>query len=374
LLTFELPFTSATAAAAGATHLLAVEDPQQHGRDIASGSRAVLDVVEAFSWAADSIRKMVAHFEGTAEGRQQLAAAAGSVQGSGAQPAAAAAAGGQASKAGTKLQGLSEEQQWAMIQAEGQSQSLQLGEQQQQEQGQAELQQQLLQGYVFLGNLIDVYGALGRGSAAEAHRQQLAAAAAAARKSKAEQQQQQKGRKKNAMTGQTQFHIVNGQLQGVKLTGKKAKKLKVAGLDKQRPAAAVAPAQIAAAAPAVADIVVGSQLLNDPELLAAIHVGLVKKKTPTMRPQRAMQLYGGSMRAVAAAEDALKQLDLAGAAAAARTARNCLAEATSAALANADVSAAGDVGGMFEIMKVRKAASVPDYLPLCLCPLCQGWL
>jgi hypothetical protein len=315
----------------------------------------VLDVVEAFSWASDSIHKMVAYFEGTAEGRQQLAAAAAAATAPVHAAAAAAAAAGGATG---RLNGLSEEQQWAMIQAEGQSQSLQQQElqerQQQQQQSQAELQQQLLQGYLFLGNLIDVYGALGRGSAAEAHRQRLAAAAAAARRTKAEQQQQQQHGQRRAVNGQTQLHIVNGQLKGVKLTGKKAKKLKIAGLDKQpggHTAAAAAGPAAAAAAAGAAPVVTVSRLVADPQMLAVIDLG-IGKKSQRMRPQVVLEQYGSSLRAVAAAEDALKRTDLAAAAAAAQTARDCLADAAGAALAAADVKKTTDVAALLEATEV----------------------
>jgi hypothetical protein len=320
----------------------------------------VRDVVEAFSWAADSIRRMVQYFEGTAAGRQQLAAAAaGAMQAPSAAAGEAATAGGGGS-GGVNFSGLSKEQQWAMVQAEGQSQSLQLEQQQQQQeelaqqqqQGQAELQQQLLQGYLFLGKLIDVYGALGRGSAAEAHRQQLAAAAAAARRSKAEQQQ---GQKNALQPGQTQLHIVNGQLHGVKLTRKKAKKLKIAGLDKPLAAAGASAGAAASSAPAAAAAAGGfdaSRLLTDPELLAAVHNGIASKRQ-RMRPQRALQLYGGALRAVAAAEDALSKTDLAGAAAAARTARECLAASAVDVLANVDNRTCHDLAGLMEVHEVR---------------------
>jgi hypothetical protein len=324
----------------------------------------VLDVVEAFGWASDSIRKMVAYFEGTAEGRQQLAAAAAAATAP-VQAAAAAASGG----ATRRVNGLSEEQQWAMIQAEGQSISLQQQElpEQQQQHDQAELQQQLLQGYLFLGNLIDVYGALGRGAAAEGHRQRLAAAATAARRTRAGQQQpQQQHGQRHAVSGQAQLHIVNGQLQGVKLTGKKAKKLKIAGLDKQpgggtaaaaaRPAAAAAAG--AAAAAAAGPVVTVSRLVADPQMLAVIDLG-IGKKNQRMRPQIVLEQYGSSLRAVAAAEDALKKADLAAAAAAAQAARDRLADAAGAALAAAeDGKKSTDVAALLEATEVS-VTSVP---------------
>ncbi|KAF6264011.1 hypothetical protein COO60DRAFT_267752 [Scenedesmus sp. NREL 46B-D3] len=263
--------------------------------------------------------------------------------------------------------GLSEEQQWAVIQAEGQSRSLQQQEPPEQpRQGHA----QLLQGYLLLGNLIDIYGALGRGSAAEAHRRQLTAAAAAARRTKAgeQQQRQQQPGKKRAVTGQAQLNIVNGQLHGVKLTKKKAQKLKIAALDRQLAAAAGAggpaaagPAAAAgggrvrgnaapssAPAPAPFD---GSRLVTDPGMLALVHPSLADSSQHA-RPQRVLQLYGATFTAVAAAEDAIKSSDLAGAAAFAQTAWDSLATSASASLASNGSRAYHDLEALLSVTEV----------------------
>jgi hypothetical protein len=183
--------------------LLAVEDPQQPGRDIASGSFNITGVQEALAWAADSLRKLMLYFEGSPQGQQQLEAAeasrrqqlvqlprqlAATAAVSAGKPSRSsrAAAAAAAAAAGSSAAELDEQQQWAAVQAHGQSQSVAVvaedGEDMEQSlQIEQQQREAFAQDYLMLGNMFDAFAALGRGLAADMQRRQLVKQAAAAK-------------------------------------------------------------------------------------------------------------------------------------------------------------------------------------------------